>query len=73
MRRKGSHWYHSFADRTDTLSNATGGRGGWSSDGCSVKDRRLNETICTCSHLTSFGVLLVISPHYLALGYGSEG
>ncbi|XP_016054844.1 PREDICTED: adhesion G-protein coupled receptor G2 isoform X2 [Miniopterus natalensis] len=35
-----------------------GGRGGWSSNGCSVKDRRLNETICTCSHLTSFGVLL---------------
>nr|XP_055232688.1 adhesion G-protein coupled receptor G2 isoform X12 [Gorilla gorilla gorilla] len=38
-----------------------GGRGGWSDDGCSVKDRRLNETICTCSHLTSFGVLLDLS------------
>uniref|UniRef100_A0A8I3PYG9 Adhesion G protein-coupled receptor G2 n=2 Tax=Canis lupus familiaris TaxID=9615 RepID=A0A8I3PYG9_CANLF len=38
-----------------------GGRGGWSSDGCSVKDRKLNETICTCSHLTSFGVLLDLS------------
>uniref|UniRef100_A0A8D2KLJ4 Adhesion G-protein coupled receptor G2 n=1 Tax=Urocitellus parryii TaxID=9999 RepID=A0A8D2KLJ4_UROPR len=38
-----------------------GGRGGWSSDGCSVKERKLNETICTCSHLTSFGVLLDLS------------
>ncbi|XP_073918608.1 adhesion G-protein coupled receptor G2 isoform X2 [Castor canadensis] len=38
-----------------------GGRGGWSSDGCSVKDKRLNETICTCSHLTSFSVLLDLS------------
>ncbi|XP_033616317.1 adhesion G-protein coupled receptor G2 isoform X2 [Fukomys damarensis] len=38
-----------------------GGKGGWSSDGCSVKVRRLNETICTCSHLTSFGVLLDLS------------
>uniref|UniRef100_A0A8D1M9X0 Adhesion G protein-coupled receptor G2 n=1 Tax=Sus scrofa TaxID=9823 RepID=A0A8D1M9X0_PIG len=38
-----------------------GGRGGWSSDGCSVKARRLNETTCTCSHLTSFGVLLDLS------------
>uniref|UniRef100_A0A2K5MG44 Adhesion G protein-coupled receptor G2 n=1 Tax=Cercocebus atys TaxID=9531 RepID=A0A2K5MG44_CERAT len=38
-----------------------GGRGGWSDDGCSVKDRRLNETICTCSHLTSFGILLDLS------------
>ncbi|KAM4818279.1 adhesion G-protein coupled receptor G2 [Thomomys bottae] len=38
-----------------------GGRGGWSSDGCSIKDRRRNETICTCSHLTSFGVLLDLS------------
>ncbi|KAL4695099.1 hypothetical protein H8959_000194 [Pygathrix nigripes] len=38
-----------------------GGRGGWSDDGCSVKDKRLNETICTCSHLTSFGILLDLS------------
>ncbi|XP_027631278.1 adhesion G-protein coupled receptor G2 isoform X2 [Tupaia chinensis] len=38
-----------------------GGRGGWSSDGCSIKDRRPNETMCTCSHLTSFGVLLDLS------------
>ncbi|XP_021101012.1 adhesion G-protein coupled receptor G2 isoform X9 [Heterocephalus glaber] len=38
-----------------------GGKGGWSSDGCSVKHRRLNETICTCSHLTSFGILLDLS------------
>ncbi|KAG8508828.1 Adhesion G-protein coupled receptor G2, partial [Galemys pyrenaicus] len=38
-----------------------GGKGGWSSNGCSVKDRKLNETICTCSHLTSFGVLLDLS------------
>uniref|UniRef100_A0A7N5JEX1 Adhesion G protein-coupled receptor G2 n=1 Tax=Ailuropoda melanoleuca TaxID=9646 RepID=A0A7N5JEX1_AILME len=38
-----------------------GGRGGWSSDGCSVQDRKPNETICACSHLTSFGVLLDLS------------
>ncbi|XP_006893864.1 PREDICTED: G-protein coupled receptor 64 isoform X3 [Elephantulus edwardii] len=38
-----------------------GGRGGWSSDGCSVQDKKLNETVCTCSHLTSFGVLLDLS------------
>ncbi|XP_023575329.1 adhesion G-protein coupled receptor G2 isoform X3 [Octodon degus] len=45
-----------------------GGKGGWSSDGCSVKDRRLNETICTCSHLTSFGVLLDLSRTSLPSG-----
>nr|XP_012640132.1 adhesion G-protein coupled receptor G2 isoform X2 [Microcebus murinus] len=38
-----------------------GGAGGWSSNGCSIKDRKLNETVCTCSHLTSFGVLLDLS------------
>ncbi|ERE65118.1 G-protein coupled receptor 64 isoform 2 [Cricetulus griseus] len=38
-----------------------GGRGGWSSDGCSIKDKRLNETTCTCSHLTSFGILMDLS------------
>ncbi|XP_004401562.1 PREDICTED: G-protein coupled receptor 64 isoform X3 [Odobenus rosmarus divergens] len=38
-----------------------GDRGGWSSDGCSIKDRKQNQTICTCSHLTSFGVLLDLS------------
>ncbi|XP_072470305.1 adhesion G-protein coupled receptor G2 isoform X4 [Notamacropus eugenii] len=38
-----------------------GGRGGWSSEGCTVKDKRMNETVCTCNHLTSFGVLLDLS------------
>ncbi|XP_020863117.1 adhesion G-protein coupled receptor G2 isoform X3 [Phascolarctos cinereus] len=38
-----------------------GGRGGWSSEGCTVKDKRINETICSCNHLTSFGVLLDLS------------
>ncbi|XP_075813916.1 adhesion G-protein coupled receptor G2 isoform X2 [Microtus pennsylvanicus] len=38
-----------------------GGRGGWSSDGCSIKDKKLNETVCTCSHLTSFGILMDLS------------
>ncbi|XP_058148290.1 adhesion G-protein coupled receptor G2 isoform X2 [Dasypus novemcinctus] len=38
-----------------------GGRGGWSFDGCSIQDKSLNETTCTCSHLTSFGVLLDLS------------
>lgn len=51
----------------------TGGRGGWSSDGCSVKEKRMNETICTCSHLTSFGILLVTYPYSVALDSGSEG
>ncbi|XP_075395744.1 adhesion G-protein coupled receptor G2 isoform X4 [Tenrec ecaudatus] len=38
-----------------------GGKGGWSPNGCSVQDKTLNETICTCNHLTSFGVLLDLS------------
>ncbi|XP_074155966.1 adhesion G-protein coupled receptor G2 isoform X3 [Sminthopsis crassicaudata] len=38
-----------------------GGRGGWSSEGCIVKDKRMNETVCSCNHLTSFGVLLDLS------------
>ncbi|XP_043850918.1 adhesion G-protein coupled receptor G2 [Dromiciops gliroides] len=38
-----------------------GGRGGWSSEGCTVKDKRMNETVCSCNHLTSFGVLLDLS------------
>ncbi|XP_006835743.1 PREDICTED: G-protein coupled receptor 64 [Chrysochloris asiatica] len=41
--------------------SGNGGRGGWSSDGCSVQDKKLDETICTCNHLTSFGVLLDLS------------
>lgn len=38
-----------------------GGKGGWSYEGCTVKDRRTNETVCSCNHLTSFGVLLDLS------------
>ncbi|XP_074048416.1 adhesion G-protein coupled receptor G2 isoform X3 [Macrotis lagotis] len=37
------------------------GRGGWSSEGCTVKDKKMNETVCSCNHLTSFGVLLDLS------------
>ncbi|XP_053168964.1 adhesion G-protein coupled receptor G2 isoform X3 [Hemicordylus capensis] len=38
-----------------------GGKGGWSYEGCVVTERRTNETICSCNHLTSFGVLLDLS------------
>lgn len=38
------------------------GSGGWNRDGCSVTNSSTeNETICSCSHLTSFAVLLDIS------------
>ncbi|KFU84037.1 G-protein coupled receptor 64, partial [Chaetura pelagica] len=33
------------------------GHGGWSSEGCIVKESRVNETVCSCNHLTSFAVL----------------
>ncbi|KAI4878819.1 hypothetical protein NFI96_033304 [Prochilodus magdalenae] len=38
-----------------------GGSGGWSSRGCKVLNSTVNETVCGCNHLTSFGVLLDIS------------
>ncbi|XP_054830240.1 adhesion G-protein coupled receptor G2 [Eublepharis macularius] len=38
-----------------------GGKGGWAYEGCVVKERRTNETVCSCNHLTSFGVLLDLS------------
>uniref|UniRef100_A0A8D2J9W0 Adhesion G-protein coupled receptor G2 n=2 Tax=Varanus komodoensis TaxID=61221 RepID=A0A8D2J9W0_VARKO len=38
-----------------------GGNGGWSYEGCEVRERRTNETVCSCNHLTSFGVLLDLS------------
>ncbi|KAM9389949.1 adhesion G-protein coupled receptor G2 [Phaethornis superciliosus] len=34
-----------------------GGHGGWSYEGCIVKESRVNETVCSCNHLTSFAVL----------------
>uniref|UniRef100_A0A3B1ISQ8 Adhesion G-protein coupled receptor G6 n=1 Tax=Astyanax mexicanus TaxID=7994 RepID=A0A3B1ISQ8_ASTMX len=42
-----------------TLYNGTGG---WNSEGCEVSpDSNSNRTICLCSHLTHFGVLMDIS------------
>nr|XP_056717777.1 adhesion G-protein coupled receptor G2 [Euleptes europaea] len=38
-----------------------GGNGGWAYEGCMVKERRTHETVCSCNHLTSFGVLLDLS------------
>jgi len=42
------------------LFSLTGGHGGWSYEGCIVKESRVNETVCSCNHLTSFAVLMVI-------------
>uniref|UniRef100_A0A7M4EAK7 Adhesion G-protein coupled receptor G2 n=1 Tax=Crocodylus porosus TaxID=8502 RepID=A0A7M4EAK7_CROPO len=41
--------------------NKNSGQGGWSSEGCTVKERTPNETVCSCNHLTSFAVLLDLS------------
>ncbi|XP_063248985.1 adhesion G-protein coupled receptor G2 isoform X2 [Prinia subflava] len=38
--------------------NKNGGHGGWSYEGCMVKESRVNETVCSCNHLTSFAVLM---------------
>ncbi|XP_064355332.1 adhesion G-protein coupled receptor G2 isoform X2 [Dromaius novaehollandiae] len=38
--------------------NRNGGHGGWSYEGCIVKESRANETVCSCNHLTSFAVLM---------------
>ncbi|KAJ8390651.1 hypothetical protein AAFF_G00102570 [Aldrovandia affinis] len=38
-----------------------GGLGGWNPSGCSVKNSTVEETVCSCNHLTSFAVLLDIS------------
>ncbi|KAM3601394.1 uncharacterized protein V6R79_012208 [Siganus canaliculatus] len=37
------------------------GSGGWNSRGCYVVNRTDNGTVCSCNHLTSFGILLDIS------------
>ncbi|KAK7926099.1 hypothetical protein WMY93_008409 [Mugilogobius chulae] len=44
-------WDFTFNDRS----------GGWNSNGCSVQNSTDNETICACTHLTSFGILLDLS------------
>ncbi|KAM6290890.1 adhesion G-protein coupled receptor G2 isoform 2-T2 [Porphyrio hochstetteri] len=38
--------------------NKNSGHGGWSYEGCIVKESRVNETVCSCNHLTSFAVLM---------------
>lgn len=38
--------------------NKNGGHGGWSYEGCTVKESGVNETVCSCNHLTSFAVLM---------------
>uniref|UniRef100_A0A3Q2PKW6 Uncharacterized protein n=1 Tax=Fundulus heteroclitus TaxID=8078 RepID=A0A3Q2PKW6_FUNHE len=37
------------------------GSGGWSSNGCFVKNTTDDETVCACNHLTSFAILLDLS------------
>ncbi|CAG5896221.1 unnamed protein product [Menidia menidia] len=38
-----------------------GGEGGWGSDGCTVVNATPDYTTCSCSHLTSFSILLDLS------------
>ncbi|NXH10982.1 AGRG2 protein, partial [Bucco capensis] len=38
--------------------NKNGGHGGWSHEGCIVRESRVKETVCSCNHLTSFAVLM---------------
>ncbi|XP_034021782.1 adhesion G-protein coupled receptor G2 isoform X2 [Thalassophryne amazonica] len=38
-----------------------GGRGGWSSDGCFVLNTTMDDTTCSCNHLTAFAILLDLS------------
>ncbi|XP_040194154.1 adhesion G-protein coupled receptor G2 isoform X2 [Rana temporaria] len=42
------------------------GNGGWSSEGCTVNSTTQNnqsQTVCKCNHLTSFGILLDMTPN----------
>ncbi|XP_041437754.1 adhesion G-protein coupled receptor G2 isoform X4 [Xenopus laevis] len=41
--------------------NKNKGSGGWDSSGCSVLNTTVNQTICTCNHLTSFAILMGVS------------
>uniref|UniRef100_A0A3B1IXC9 Uncharacterized protein n=1 Tax=Astyanax mexicanus TaxID=7994 RepID=A0A3B1IXC9_ASTMX len=43
------------------------GSGGWSVEGCTVLNWTENETVCSCNHLTNFGVLLVRRTHFAFL------
>uniref|UniRef100_A0AAY5EU77 Adhesion G protein-coupled receptor G2b n=1 Tax=Electrophorus electricus TaxID=8005 RepID=A0AAY5EU77_ELEEL len=45
---------------TVMIGSLAGGAGGWSPEGCKVMNRTANETVCSCNHLTGFGVLLNI-------------
>ncbi|XP_077336872.1 adhesion G-protein coupled receptor G2 isoform X2 [Lithobates pipiens] len=42
------------------------GNGGWSSEGCTLNSTTQNnqsQTVCKCNHLTSFGILLDMTPN----------
>ncbi|XP_075710137.1 adhesion G-protein coupled receptor G2 isoform X2 [Rhinoderma darwinii] len=43
--------------------NKNNGSGGWSSYGCFVANTTQSETVCKCNHLTSFAILMDVSPN----------
>ncbi|XP_040279623.1 adhesion G-protein coupled receptor G2 isoform X7 [Bufo bufo] len=43
--------------------NQNNGSGGWSSYGCVVANTTQNETVCQCNHMTSFAILMNVSPN----------
>ncbi|CAJ0961909.1 unnamed protein product [Ranitomeya imitator] len=55
-----------FMDEVDCVFwdfNKNNGIGGWSSYGCIVANTTQSETVCKCNHLTSFAILLNVSPN----------
>lgn len=53
-------------------------RGAWSPDGCSQESSNITHTVCNCSHLSSFAVLMALTPMevsnvYLATWYERGG
>ncbi|KAM4047271.1 adhesion G-protein coupled receptor G2 isoform 2-T2 [Anomaloglossus baeobatrachus] len=55
-----------ISDKVDCVFwdfNKNNGIGGWSSYGCIVANTTQSETVCKCNHLTSFAILLNVSPN----------
>ncbi|XP_049721546.1 adhesion G-protein coupled receptor D1 [Elephas maximus indicus] len=55
-------WYCAFLDFSS-------GKGVWSNEGCALTEGNLSYSVCSCTHLTNFAVLMQVVPLELAHGH----
>ena len=61
------YWDYSSSSSSSSSASSSSASGRWSSRGCDLVDANSTHTVCACSHLTNFAVLMDFDAVFLDL------